>query len=317
MKIAISSETEFRKKTEDLKNRSYSQTSCVEGRLYTFEKKIVDPKKRFFYIAASVLSTLFSLGLAPLFSEKIQDYWTAAFRGKKVVEIDFPGKVDAGVVEVAIGAKGRGASPASLAPAVSQTPAVNKSPTRIERVFGQTTCILDKGSVTEQAVDAIVNAANEALLGGGGIDGRIHKEGGPKILEECIELKKSDPVLQKNGGNCPPGYAVITSAGDMKEISCVIHVVGPRDTNPNRKEKLKEAYTNCLKLADERRLTSIAFCSISTGIFGYPLPEATEVALKAISEFCSRQEGTSLKEVRLMMYQKEEYNAFKEKFEKM
>ena len=127
-----------------------------------------------------------------------------------------------------------------------------------------------EGDITKQDTEAIVNAANKSLRGGGGVDGAIHRAGGPKILEECIKI-----------GGCETGEAVITTGGNLK-AKHVIHTVGPiyRDGLHNEPKFLENAYKNSLKLASSKGIKSIAFPSISTGAYGYPLEEAAGIALK-------------------------------------
>ncbi|MEH0153067.1 O-acetyl-ADP-ribose deacetylase [Limibacter armeniacum] len=137
---------------------------------------------------------------------------------------------------------------------------------------------LIKGDITKIEVDAIVNAANTSLLGGGGVDGAIHRVGGPQILEECRKIRARQ-------GGCKVGEAVITTAGNLN-AKFVIHTVGPRwnEGNSNEAEKLKNCYINSLKLASENGIKSIAFPNISTGIYGYPLEEAADIAIKTVTE---------------------------------
>ena len=136
-----------------------------------------------------------------------------------------------------------------------------------------------KGDITKLTVDAIVNAANSSLMGGGGVDGAIHRAGGPAILEECRM------IVAKQGG-CKPGEAVLTTAGSLP-AKFVIHAVGPvwNGGKKNEQELLAACYQNSLKLAIKHKLSSIAFPNISTGIYGYPKKEAAEIAINAVSGF--------------------------------
>src|SRR5512146_1499912 len=134
---------------------------------------------------------------------------------------------------------------------------------------------LAEGDITRQDTDAIVNAANTTLLGGGGVDGAIHRAGGPKILEECRQI-----------GGCPAGEARLTTGGNLK-ARYVIHTVGPvyRGGGHREAELLASCYRESLKLASVKGLTSVAFPSISTGAYGYPLAEAARIALKTAMEY--------------------------------
>jgi O-acetyl-ADP-ribose deacetylase (regulator of RNase III) len=151
--------------------------------------------------------------------------------------------------------------------------------------WGRTKIQIVKGDITEQDTDAIVNAANSSLMGGGGVDGAIHRRGGPRILEECSELRaKSWP----NG--LPTGKAVITTGGRLKARH-VIHTVGPvwRGGGRGEARELADCYANSLALAKRKGLESIAFPSISTGAFGYPIELAGRVALSAVKDFVVRE----------------------------
>src|SRR5687768_6694168 len=152
------------------------------------------------------------------------------------------------------------------------------------------------GDLTTQAVDAIVNAANRTLLGGGGVDGAIHRAGGPEILAACQKLRRT-----RYPHGLPTGEAVITPAGRLPARH-VIHTVGPvKGTNGDRDAQLLAAcYHNCLALAVQHHLVSVAFPSISTGAYGYPKTEAAEVASRAISTFLNAD--GSLTEVRLVFF---------------
>ena len=139
-----------------------------------------------------------------------------------------------------------------------------------------------KGDITKLKVDAIVNAANSSLMGGGGVDGAIHRAGGKAILEEC---KK---IVEKQG-RCETGNAVITTAGNMPS-KFVIHTVGPvwHGGKYNEAEKLASSYRNSLKLAEENNCRTIAFPNISTGIYGYPKEAAARIALNTVVDYLSR-----------------------------
>jgi O-acetyl-ADP-ribose deacetylase (regulator of RNase III) len=135
-----------------------------------------------------------------------------------------------------------------------------------------------RGDITQQEVDAVVNAANASLLGGGGVDGAIHRRGGPAILEACREVRRS---TWPDG--LPTGEAVATTGGDLP-ARWVIHTVGPvYARSPDPAEELAACHTNALRVADEVGARTVAFPAISTGAFGYPAAEAAEVALAAVA----------------------------------
>src|SRR2546429_4055609 len=160
---------------------------------------------------------------------------------------------------------------------------------------GRVTVIV--GDITKQDVEAIVNAANSSLLGGGGVDGAIHRAGGPTILEECREVRRT-----RFPQGLPTGEAVVTTGGNLPALY-VIHTVGPiyGEHRGKEAELLANCYHNSLTLAVEKNVTTIAFPAISTGVYGYPLEEAAEVASKAIENFLSSDR--QLKEVRLVFFQ--------------
>jgi O-acetyl-ADP-ribose deacetylase (regulator of RNase III) len=135
---------------------------------------------------------------------------------------------------------------------------------------------VQQGDITRMDTDAIVNAANTALLGGGGVDGAIHRAGGKRILEECM-------LIREKQGGCPVGEAVITTAGNMP-ARYVIHTVGPvwRAGNQTENDKLGDCYRNSLRLAVEHGLRTIAFPNISTGVYGYPKRPAAELAISTV-----------------------------------
>lgn len=160
--------------------------------------------------------------------------------------------------------------------------------------FGHTEIIVKKADITKEDCDVIVNAANSRLMGGGGVDGAIHRAGGPSILEEC-------KVIRESQGHCPTGHAVITAAGALPSRH-VIHAVGPiwHGGNRHEAEDLRSAYDSALHLAEDHGLKSIAFPSISTGVFGYPIEKAAPIAITAVKTFC--EQSYSLEEVRFILF---------------
>jgi O-acetyl-ADP-ribose deacetylase len=162
------------------------------------------------------------------------------------------------------------------------------------------------GDLTRQNVEAIVNAANSSLMGGGGVDGAIHRAGGPAILEQCREIRRTQYPQ-----GLPTGEAVITTAGDLP-ARYVIHTVGPvyGEHRGREAELLAACYKNSLALAANQPLTSIAFPAISTGIYGYPRSGAAAIASETIREFLTTNKV--LKEVRLVFFQKSDQEVFLE-----
>ena len=160
------------------------------------------------------------------------------------------------------------------------------------------------GDITKQDVEAIVNAANSSLLGGGGVDGAIHRAGGPAILEECRDIRRT-----RFPQGLPSGEAVITTGGNLKALY-VIHTVGPiwAEQRGKEAELLANCYHNSLTLAIEKNLTSVAFPSISTGVYGYPRAEAAEVSSRTIENFLGTDR--QLKEVRLVFFREEDAEIF-------
>lgn len=169
----------------------------------------------------------------------------------------------------------------------------------------KSTLILACGNITQESTDAIVNAANSRLAGGGGVDGAIHRSGGPTIMYECKKI-----------GGCPTGKAVITTGGNLK-ASYVIHSVGPRYYGGRKEEALllKSAYLESLKLASKQKIKSIAFPAISTGAYGYPLHEAAQIALKTIIDYLTEHQDISL--VKFVLYDQRTYDIFTEELEKI
>ncbi len=161
---------------------------------------------------------------------------------------------------------------------------------------------LIKGDITKQEVDAIVNAANTSLFGGGGVDGAIHRAGGKTILDECVKIRNRQ-------GGCPTGEAVITTAGNMP-TKHVIHTVGPvfNDGSHGEPEKLANCYTNSLKLASENGVKTIAFPNISTGVYGYPKKEAAQIAIKTVKEISL----SGIEKVIFVCFDDENYSLYRE-----
>ena len=174
----------------------------------------------------------------------------------------------------------------------------------MEVTINETKVSIVCGDITDQATEAIVNAANPGLMGGGGVDGAIHRAGGPAILEECRKI-----VAQK--GRLSTGRAVITGGGNLK-AGYVIHTVGPiwHGGSRNEPELLKSAYCECLQLATGNKLGSISFPSISTGAYGYPLDEAAKIAVSAVVSFLEEQ-STSLKEVVFVLFDARTYESYR------
>lgn len=166
---------------------------------------------------------------------------------------------------------------------------------------------LVQGDITRQAVDAIVNAANADLAGGGGVDGAIHRAGGPTLMAE---------TQQKFPQGCPPGSAVPTTAGNLP-AKFVLHAVGPiwRGGQDRESETLRSVFKTCLELALEHQCESIAFPAISTGAYGYPKDLAAHVALQAIREFLESKQQPQL--VRIVLFDGGTYGAFARVLESM
>lgn len=166
-----------------------------------------------------------------------------------------------------------------------------------------------QGDITQEKVDAIVNAANSRLAGGGGVDGAIHRAAGPELMQYCDAIRALE-------GGCPTGSAVITPAGKLP-CRYVIHAVGPiwHGGKQNEDELLAATYRKALSLAEEHKLQSIAFANISTGVYGFPKERAAQIVAKVMGEFSRRQ--TSIEEVRFVCYDAENYRIYKEIFSAM
>lgn len=168
-----------------------------------------------------------------------------------------------------------------------------------------------EGDITEQDTEAIVNAANSSLMGGGGVDGAIHRKGGPAILEECRRIRE----IQWRDG-LPVGKAVLTTAGHLK-ARYVIHTVGPvwRGGSAGEAELLADCYRNSLSLAASRRISTIAFPSISTGAFGYPVPLASEVAMGTVKDFLNSKDG--LRQVVFVLFSRQDLTVYEKRAAKI
>jgi O-acetyl-ADP-ribose deacetylase len=164
---------------------------------------------------------------------------------------------------------------------------------------------LVRGDITAEEVDAVVNAANSSLMGGGGVDGAIHRRGGPKILEECRRIRK-----ERYPDGLPTGQAVATTAGDLL-ARWVIHTVGPvYAKSEDRSGLLASCHTESLRVADELGARTVAFPAISTGVYGYPVEEAAPVAIRAVLDA-----DTEVEEVRFVLFDEPTHEAFRRALE--
>src|SRR5512136_2803848 len=175
----------------------------------------------------------------------------------------------------------------------------------MEVKINNSTLALAEGDITEEETDAIVNAANSRLSGGAGVDGAIHRAGGPSIMAECRKI-----------GGCPTGQAVITTAGNLK-AKYVIHTVGPvyQDGTKGEAALLKSAHLESLKLASSKKLNSVAFPAISTGVYGYPVSEAAHIALTTVIDYLKEHADIGL--VRFVLFGRNTYEIFAEELRKI
>jgi len=175
----------------------------------------------------------------------------------------------------------------------------------MEKKIDSTVIALVLGDITVEETDAIVNAANSGLRGGGGVDGAIHRAGGPSIMEECRKI-----------GSCPTGQAVVTGGGTLK-ARYVIHTVGPVYRGGSRKEAelLKSAYLESLNRVTEKGLKSVSFPAISAGVYGYPLEEAARIALTTAIDYVKNHQGIEL--IRFVLFSHDIYDVFLSELEKL
>ncbi len=180
----------------------------------------------------------------------------------------------------------------------------------MEHTIENTTIRLIQGDITEQDVDAVVNAANSSLMGGGGVDGAIHRKGGAAILQECKEIIADIGRLEIGG-------AVITTGGNLP-AKTVIHTVGPRYKDGSRGEEaaLRNAYAHSLELARDEGLRTVAFPSISTGAYGFPIEDAAVIALNTLVGFVRENPG-AFDEVRMVLFSDDDYAVYEERFEEV
>jgi O-acetyl-ADP-ribose deacetylase (regulator of RNase III) len=170
----------------------------------------------------------------------------------------------------------------------------------VKAIVHQSTLEIVQGDITQQDTEAIGNAANSALAGGGGVDGAIHRAGGPALMSE----------LRAKYKGCPTGSAVITGGGNLK-AKYVIHAVGPRYSgSPKDRELLSSAYRKSLELCTLNKISSVAFPSISTGIYGYPVEEASRIALKTVMDYL--KDYPTIKLVRFVLFDSKTFDAYKE-----
>jgi O-acetyl-ADP-ribose deacetylase (regulator of RNase III) len=174
-----------------------------------------------------------------------------------------------------------------------------------EATIGRSTLEVVQGDITLQDTEAIGNAANSALAGGGGVDGAIHRAGGPSIMAE----------LKAKYKGCPTGSAVITGGGHLK-AKYVIHAVGPRYSgSPKDAGLLAGAYRKCLELCSENNISSIAFPSISTGVYGYPVEEASRIALSTVIDYLEKRQDIKL--IRFVLFDANTYHVYEAALKKL
>lgn len=163
-----------------------------------------------------------------------------------------------------------------------------------------------QGDITKEKVDVIVNAANTSLLGGGGVDGAIHRAAGPRLLEECRSIRN-------RRGSCPPGDAVITRSGNLKS-QWVVHAVGPVWNGGNKQESdlLTCVYRKSLELAEEKQVSNISFPAISTGIYRFPKEKACELAVTTVLHYFDENPQSTIRDIRFVLFDFESYKLYRD-----
>ncbi len=181
---------------------------------------------------------------------------------------------------------------------------------RFEAEIAGRKLVLKRGDITVEEADAIVNSANPELTPGGGVSGAIHRAGGPQVTEEAARIRRER-------GRLKTGEAVITTGGKLP-AKWVIHTVGPvwHGGTEGEPELLAKAYRSCLELAKEKGLKTIAFPSISTGVYGYPIDQAAEVALRTVKGFLEADPG-SIEEVRFVLFSEKDFEAYRAAWERI
>lgn len=177
--------------------------------------------------------------------------------------------------------------------------------TAAARVIAGTKLALVQGDIAAQSVEAVVNAANSGLLGGGGVDGAIHRTGGPEIMAECDKIRDTE-------GGCATGQAVLTGAGQLA-ARYVLHAVGPiwRNGNEGEPALLRSAYESCLKIVRDRAIRTVAFPSLSTGAYRFPIAPASRIALATVvAELRTTRDDDALEEVRFVLFSATDFAAY-------
>lgn len=179
-------------------------------------------------------------------------------------------------------------------------------------ISGTRTITLKQGDITGEQVDAIVNAANSSLMGGGGVDGAIHRTGGPEVLSECIKVRDT-----RFPDGLPTGQAVATTAGELP-AGYVIHTVGPvwHGGAKGEAQLLASCYRECLRVASELKLSSIAFPAISTGVYGYPKDAAAKVAIATVLDVL-RSGSATVTDVRFIVFDSSTYDVYAAKLKSL